>query len=54
MYSHVPMVGMPFIADQQFNMKRIVHLGMGLSLDFATMDKKTLKETILEVINNPQ
>ncbi|KAF2896467.1 hypothetical protein ILUMI_09708 [Ignelater luminosus] len=54
MYNYIPMIGMPFIADQKHNVNILVHKGMGLSLDFATMDKAALKETILEILNNPK
>ncbi|KAF2886561.1 hypothetical protein ILUMI_19611 [Ignelater luminosus] len=52
-YNHIPIIGMPFIADQQANIQNIVDRGLGLSVDFNTIDKKTFKKIILEVINNP-
>lgn len=52
--SHVPLVVMPKIADQFHNAKRVVKKGMGLKVDFETVTKEKLKETILEVFNNPK
>ncbi|KAF2883522.1 hypothetical protein ILUMI_22651, partial [Ignelater luminosus] len=53
-YDHIPMLGLPFFMDQPTNVKRMIAKGLGLSLDYKTLDKKTLKETILEIINNPK
>lgn len=53
-YSHVPMVGIPFFVDQPINVKIMVTKGLGLSLNHETMDKESFKETVLEVINNPR
>lgn len=53
-YNHVPIVGMPFFGDQITNTKKIIGKGLGLSVDYNTMDKAILKNTILEVINNPK
>ncbi|KAF2900031.1 hypothetical protein ILUMI_06156 [Ignelater luminosus] len=53
-YNHIPMVGMPFFGDQITNIKKMVAKGLGLSVDYDTMDKTTLKNTILEVMNNPK
>ncbi|KAF2901095.1 hypothetical protein ILUMI_05090 [Ignelater luminosus] len=53
-YDHVPMLGIPFFMDQPTNVKQMVAKGLGLSLDYKNIDKKTFKEAILEVINNPK
>ncbi|KAF5305374.1 hypothetical protein FQA39_LY09203 [Lamprigera yunnana] len=53
-YSHIPMVGVPFFADQDFNIDKMVKKGFGLSVDYRTLKKEDFKETILEVINNPK
>lgn len=53
-YHHIPIIGMPFVGDQLTNVQRIVDKGMGLSLDHNTLDKETLKKSILEVIDNPR
>lgn len=51
-YTQVPVVVMPKIADQFFNAKRAVNKGMGLSVDFATLTKNGFKTAILEVATN--
>lgn len=53
-YSHVPMLGIPFFADQFSNVRRLVSKGIGLSLDYKTMTKEDIRDTALEVINNPK
>ncbi|KAK5641753.1 hypothetical protein RI129_010300 [Pyrocoelia pectoralis] len=52
-YSHVPMIGIPFFGDQPYNVKKLVNKGFGLELNYRTLERKQFKETILEVINNP-
>ncbi|KAF5287790.1 hypothetical protein FQA39_LY15726 [Lamprigera yunnana] len=51
-YSHVPMLGMPVFADQQFNIKKMVKKGFGLYIDYKKLTKEEFKEKILEVIGN--
>ncbi|KAF2901096.1 hypothetical protein ILUMI_05091, partial [Ignelater luminosus] len=51
---HIPMLGLPFFLDQLTNVKRMVAKELGLSLDYKTLDKKTFKDTIQEIINNPK
>lgn len=53
-FSHIPIIGIPLIGDQPYNVKKVIENGMGLSIDFDKLDKATLKETILEVMNNPK
>ncbi|KYB26371.1 Ecdysteroid UDP-glucosyltransferase-like Protein [Tribolium castaneum] len=48
----VPLVGMPFIADQPLNVMKMVKMGIGRSVNHKTMTKETLKEVILDVIKN--
>ncbi|KAF2906126.1 hypothetical protein ILUMI_00042, partial [Ignelater luminosus] len=52
-YNNIPMVGIPFIGDQQSNVQRMVNKGIALLVDHETINKATLKAAILEVINNP-
>lgn len=51
-YTQVPVVVMPKIADQFFNAKRAVNKGMGLSVEFATLTKEEFKKAILDVATN--
>lgn len=48
----VPLLALPFIADQYGNARRIVNLGLGLNLDFKTLTKDTLLKSVLEIIGN--
>lgn len=50
----VPLLGMPFIADQFPNCRRYVTLGIGNYLDFHTLTKETFKKSILEIAGNPK
>ncbi|KAK5638260.1 hypothetical protein RI129_012555 [Pyrocoelia pectoralis] len=51
-YSQVPMIVMPFFADQFFNAKRILERGFGISLDYTKLQKEEFKAAIMEVITN--
>lgn len=51
-FSKVPIIGMPQIADQLTNIERVVELGMGVQVDFNNLNKEDLKRTILDVITN--
>ncbi|KAF2902531.1 hypothetical protein ILUMI_03654 [Ignelater luminosus] len=52
-YNYIPMVGIPFMADQQSNVQKMVSKGMAVLVNHDTMDKDTLKAAILEVLKNP-
>ncbi|KAF5287660.1 hypothetical protein FQR65_LT12189 [Abscondita terminalis] len=49
----VPMLGMPFFADQPYNVKKLVNRGCSLSVNYRTLEKEHFKATILEMIRNP-
>lgn len=51
LYNHIPMIGMPMFGDQFNNVMKMVDKGFGLRLD-SKVDKSTLREAILEVVNN--
>lgn len=53
-YNQVPVLALPFIADQHRNAKRINEIGFGLHLDFSKLTKEGFKNSILEIINNPK
>ncbi|KAF5301856.1 hypothetical protein FQR65_LT08688 [Abscondita terminalis] len=53
-YDNIPMLGLPFMGDQHFNMDKMVNRGIGLSLDYKTLRKDEFKANILELINNPK
>lgn len=48
----MPIVGIPFIADQEMNAQRLEEQGVGLNLDFTTITKEKLRNAILEVAEN--
>lgn len=48
----VPIVGIPFIADQELNAKRLEENGVGINIDFVTMTKEQLKNAVKEVAEN--
>lgn len=50
--NNVPLLGMPFIADQFAIAKRYVTLGIGKYLDFRALTKKSFKKSILEITEN--
>lgn len=54
LYANVPIVGIPQVADQFFNMKRAVKKGIGLKVDLNEITKNDLKLAILEVAGNPK
>lgn len=47
-----PLLAIPFMADQFQNALRIKKLGIGLNLNFQSLDKVSFKSAILEVANN--
>ena len=53
-YHGVPVVAFPLFADQHGNAKKIVHFGLGLSVDHQTTNVQELFETIELVVNEPR
>nr|XP_023019046.1 UDP-glucuronosyltransferase 2B33-like [Leptinotarsa decemlineata] len=54
MFSHVPVIGIPFIYDQEKNVHKMMTRGLGIELDKNKLTKESFKAAILEVINNPR
>jgi glucuronosyltransferase len=54
MWHGVPMVVMPFYADQHRNAFRSVSAGVALKVNFHTLTAEKLKKTIVEVLHNPK
>ncbi|KAK9886009.1 hypothetical protein WA026_014795 [Henosepilachna vigintioctopunctata] len=52
--NRVPMVGLPFIADQLANAYVLEEKGFGIRLDHSKLTKQIFKESIDEVIKNPK
>lgn len=53
MFFNIPMVAIPFFADQYSNVLKYISKGFGVYLDKLTITKESFREAILEVINNP-
>lgn len=50
--NRVPLLAIPFIADQHYNSQRVAKLGIGKTLDFSTLTKNDFKQAIIEIIEN--
>lgn len=50
----IPLLAIPFMADQFVNSIRIEELGVGLRLDFGELSKEKLLGSILEIVQNPK
>ncbi|XP_053996057.1 UDP-glucosyltransferase 2-like [Hylaeus anthracinus] len=48
----VPVLGLPLIVDQEYQIGRMKALGVGERLDITTVTRNELERTILEIINN--
>ena len=53
-YHGVPLVAIPLFGDQFENAKRAEDFGLGLALDFETLDSAQLLGTIEQVVNKPR
>lgn len=51
-FNEVPMVGMPFLADQPHNVKKLVALGVAQMVNTDKLSKRALVKAILEVADN--
>ena len=45
---------MPLFAEQPENAANVVNEGWGLQVDVTTITEDSLKETLLEILNNPK
>ncbi|KAJ9591510.1 hypothetical protein L9F63_001947, partial [Diploptera punctata] len=50
--SQVPVVGIPFIADQEINIRKLVNAGAGIKIGFNEINKENVLKTLNEVIYN--
>ncbi|PSN34572.1 UDP-glucuronosyltransferase 2B18, partial [Blattella germanica] len=48
----VPVLGIPFIVDQNFNAKKIQDSGIGVKLSFVDVTKESLTQSINEILHN--
>lgn len=52
-YHAVPLIGIPFICDQQHNVRKMVDAGIGVKLDYSTITKGELVKAITKVLHDP-
>lgn len=50
--SAVPLLGIPFFADQRKNLNQVVSAGFGLRLDYENLTEASISWGINEVLNN--
>ncbi|XP_055920769.1 UDP-glycosyltransferase UGT5-like [Eupeodes corollae] len=50
----VPMLAIPIFADQPGNAKKLTQDGFGLQLDKNTMTEESIREAVLEILQNPK
>lgn len=50
----IPFLAIPFIADQYGNAAQIEKLGIGLQLRYQDLTKTAFKNSILQILENPQ
>lgn len=51
-YSGVPLVGIPVLADQDMQVNKMVSLGVCKKVDILEITREVLNEAIIEVLNN--
>lgn len=52
MYHGVPVLGIPFFADQHVNMRKMAARKLGVKLDYKNITVQNLLSSIHEVIDN--
>ncbi|XP_023302656.2 UDP-glycosyltransferase UGT4-like [Lucilia cuprina] len=52
-YFAKPVLGIPIIAHQHFNINMVIKMGYGLGLKLQQLNETMVKNTILELLNNP-
>lgn len=50
--NQIPILGIPIFSDQYRNIANAVYLGIGLSLDYNSLDKNKFLLAAREIINN--
>ena len=53
-YHGVPLLAVPLFGDQQSNAKKVKHIGLGLAVDYKSINSQQLFETIERVISEPR
>ena len=52
--SKTPMVVIPFSSDQPINAKNVKRAGVGIKLDYSTLNSQLLKNTVLYIKDNKE
>ncbi|APO14006.1 EGT [Plodia interpunctella granulovirus] len=52
--SGVPLIGLPMMGDQFFNVKRYTDLGIGIGVDVLNLEREQLERKIVQVVNDDQ
>ncbi|PSN47387.1 hypothetical protein C0J52_11157 [Blattella germanica] len=52
LYRGVPVIGVPFLADQWLNLQQMMAKGVAVKLDFMTLTKESVLSSVLEILNN--
>lgn len=50
----VPMIGIPFFADQESNIAGYVLRGIAIKVDYKTLDKASFSYALDQILNNPE
>lgn len=48
----VPLIGLPFLIDQNANVKKMIEFGIGTGLNLKTLTKDDVKNAILKITQN--
>ncbi|CAG9792440.1 unnamed protein product [Diatraea saccharalis] len=48
----VPLIGIPMVSDQWYNVEQYVHHGIGVRVDMETIDEEKFRNAINEILNN--
>ncbi|XP_069686787.1 UDP-glucosyltransferase 2-like [Periplaneta americana] len=51
--AQVPLIGIPFFADQDVNVRKVVEAGAGIYVDFQDITKDVILNTIHKIIHDP-
>jgi UDP:flavonoid glycosyltransferase YjiC (YdhE family) len=51
-YRGVPVVGIPFFADQNAIIQKFLAKGLGVELDYRTLTKESILSAVREILNN--
>ncbi|KAK7865278.1 hypothetical protein R5R35_012575 [Gryllus longicercus] len=52
-YRGIPILGIPFFADQPINIRKLVNNGAAIQLDFKDLTKESLLKTLYLLLNDP-